>query len=197
MHKPGGAVDRVRVVGPLVPFVARLRSALRDAGYTPSSTVNQVRLLAHLSRWLDAGRLGVADLTDERVEEFLASRRARGCTWSVSRRALTPLLGLLAELGGRPTVEHPAPASPTEAVVARFALPSHGSTVDSQVRRVSVGASIKRGISGGWVLAEQCRAGDLVNALHDARASEVAIRGAQDVERLLGRPIEDDARLAS
>ena len=84
-----------------------------------------------------------------------------------------------------------------EAVVARFALPSHGSTVDSQVRRVSVGASIKRGISGGWVLAEQCRAGDLVNALHDARASDVAIRGAQDVERLLGRPIEDDARLAS
>lgn len=138
---PRRVADRVRVTGPLVPFVSRFRAALMDAGYTPLSAVNQVRLLAHLSRWLDANRLGVPDLTDERVAEFLAARRARGCTWSVSRGALAPLLGLLAELGVRPAVEQAAPASPTDMVLTRFhryLLDERGlaaSTADAYVHR--------------------------------------------------------------
>jgi hypothetical protein len=44
-----------------------LRARLRERGYTPLSTVNVMRLLAHLSRWLDASSLGVADLTSEQA----------------------------------------------------------------------------------------------------------------------------------
>src|SRR5947209_15690293 len=80
MGKPRSRVAQVRVSGPLVPFVAGFRAWLEQAGYTPLSSVVQVRLLAHVSRWLEAGHLGVADLSSDRVEEYLAFRRAAGRT---------------------------------------------------------------------------------------------------------------------
>jgi integrase/recombinase XerD len=58
MGKPKSRVSNVRVVGPLAPFAARLADRLRAIGYTPLSSVNQLRLTAHLSRWLDARQLG-------------------------------------------------------------------------------------------------------------------------------------------
>jgi hypothetical protein len=84
MGKPRSRVAQVRVSGPLVPFVAGFRAWLEQAGYTPLSSVVQVRLLAHVSRWLEAGHLGVADLSSDRVEEYLAFRRAASRTESLT-----------------------------------------------------------------------------------------------------------------
>jgi len=71
--------------------------------------VNQLRLLAHLSRWLDAERLGVGGLSVERVESFLGERRATR-TALFSRKALCPLLDWLAASGAIPEeVSRPAP----------------------------------------------------------------------------------------
>ena len=120
MDGPKTKVSRVVVPGPLAPFVSTFESKLRNAGYTPLSAVNQKRLIAHLSRWLEAEGLDVDDLTDARIGVFLQSRRARGCTWSTTREALMPLLELLRELGALPPPEPPVADSPVDVLLARF-----------------------------------------------------------------------------
>ncbi len=120
MHEPRTKVSRVVVSGPLAPFVSAFESKLRDAGYTPLSAVNQKKLLAHVSRWLSANDLDVGDLTDVRIQAFLHARRARGCTWSITREALLPLLELLRELGALPAPEPAVTDSPVEVLLARF-----------------------------------------------------------------------------
>src|SRR5215469_7709493 len=102
MQEPKTRVARVLVSGPLAPFVAAFESKLAVTGYTPLSAVTQKRLLAHVSRWLAAKGLTVGDLTDARIQEFLDSRRARGCTWLITREGLIPLLELLREVGALP-----------------------------------------------------------------------------------------------
>ncbi|ETZ96535.1 hypothetical protein I546_7294, partial [Mycobacterium kansasii 732] len=53
MGKPVSKVTDVRFEGPLAPFADGFRDKLRQLGYTQLSAVHQLRLLAHLSRWLD------------------------------------------------------------------------------------------------------------------------------------------------
>ena len=67
-------VSRVRVSGPLAEYAAGFAGFLAEAGYTPLSAANQVRVLAHLSRWLEDGGLAPGELTGQRVREFLAAR---------------------------------------------------------------------------------------------------------------------------
>ena len=120
MHRPGTRVPRVRVSGPLAPFVTAFESKLGDAGYTALSAVNQMRLLAHLSRWLEARGLAVNDLTDARIQEFFESRRMAGCTWLITRQALMPLLELLTDLVVLPASEPPPGQSPVDVLLTRF-----------------------------------------------------------------------------
>src|ERR1017187_1244305 len=92
-------VSRVRVSGPLAEHAAGFAVHLAGAGYTPLSAANQVRLLAHLSRWLEDRGLAPGELTGQRVQEFLAARRAAGYTCRLSERGLAPLLDCLRGLG--------------------------------------------------------------------------------------------------
>ncbi|MGH3611861.1 MAG: hypothetical protein ACRDRK_04450, partial [Pseudonocardia sp.] len=71
MGMPTSKVSKVEVAGPLAPFAAAFVSRLAELGYTPLTTVNMMRLMAHLSRWLDEGGMGAGDLTSERVEQYL------------------------------------------------------------------------------------------------------------------------------
>jgi len=96
MGSPKTMPCRVLMHGPLVPFVEAFRTRLKEAGYTPLSAVNQERFVAHLSGWLEARQLGTADLTNERIDEYLLNRRAQGRSWVGSRRAMVPLLDVLA-----------------------------------------------------------------------------------------------------
>src|SRR5229473_6944415 len=120
MDGPKTKVSRVVVPGPLAPFVSTFESKLRHAGDTPLSAVTQMRLLAHLSRWLSANHLEVIDLTDRRIDEFFEARRARNCTWCVSPEALEPLLALLSELNVLPASEPLAAGSAADVVLAKF-----------------------------------------------------------------------------
>jgi site-specific recombinase XerD len=113
-------VAEVRVPGALAPFASSFREALPAAGYTPLSAVNQLRLMAHLSRWLDARGLSAVDLTEELVEQYLAQRRAAGYTGLIGRRAMEPILNILKEAGVLPTAEHAAPAAGAPALLAAF-----------------------------------------------------------------------------
>lgn len=96
MNRPKSKVANVRVRGPLAPFLPELWVRLRVAGYTPLSAVNQLRLAAHLSRWLGANQLGVTDLTEDRIADFFSARRSAGYTGLLSPLSLAPLLDVLA-----------------------------------------------------------------------------------------------------
>ncbi len=78
MAGPASRVSRVLMAGPLTPFADAYSAELRGRGYTPLSTVNELRQVGRLSRWLEAGGLSAADLGGERVEEFLVWQRAGG-----------------------------------------------------------------------------------------------------------------------
>ena len=73
---------------------------MRERGYTPLRTVNELRQVGRLSRWLETGGLSAADLSGERVEQFLVWQRAGGrhrAEWS--RPGLVCLLDVLRGLG--------------------------------------------------------------------------------------------------
>ena len=109
-----GRPSRVRVTGPLAPHAAGFRRELALQGYTLNSASDQLRLMAHASRWLARRGLGVEELSPARVEEFLADRRAEGYTLWLSSKAMVPLLDYLRGLGVVPTPAAAAPATEAE-----------------------------------------------------------------------------------
>ena len=78
MAGPASRVSRVVMTGPLAPFAGVYELELRRRRYTPLTVVNQLRQVARLSHWLETNGLAVAELTGDRVEEFLAFQRASG-----------------------------------------------------------------------------------------------------------------------
>ena len=111
MVRPASRVSRVLMTGPLAPFADAYALELKQRCYTPLTSVNQLRQVARLSSWLEVRGLGVAELTGERVEEFLAFQRAAGrqrAQWS--RPGLLCLLDVLQRLGVR-AAEDPVQAA--------------------------------------------------------------------------------------
>lgn len=91
--------SQVRFSGPLAGYSSGFRAALEAQGYRREPAASQLQLAAHLSRWLERRGLGVADLTPETIEEFLAARRLAGRTLFRSAKALVPLVDYLRGLG--------------------------------------------------------------------------------------------------
>jgi integrase/recombinase XerD len=117
MKKP----DRPQVTGALAPYAEGFQGELSRQGYSPWTVPEHLYLMAHLSRWLDGRDLSPAQLSPARIEEFLASRRARGQVRWATPRALVPLLGYLRGLGIVPAPAAPAPGSPAERLLVEFA----------------------------------------------------------------------------
>ncbi len=92
----------VLVGGPLEAVARRFEAELVRRGFTRKSLMNQLRLLAHLSRWLQTQGVDAESLSARQVEEFLTERR-RTHTGLFSRRALGPVLQWLAGEGAIPT----------------------------------------------------------------------------------------------
>lgn len=91
--------SRVRVIGPLVVHVAGFRAELEAQGYRRSAVGDQLRVLAHVSRWLESSSIGPESLTRERVAEFLTVRREAGYTLWLSEKGVAPLLAYLRQVG--------------------------------------------------------------------------------------------------
>ena len=102
MVRPASRVSKVLMTGPLAPFADAYALELKQRCYTPLTSVVQLRQVARLSNWLEVRGLGVAELTGERVEEFLTFQRATG-RWRAqwSRPGLLCLLDVLQRLGVR------------------------------------------------------------------------------------------------
>jgi site-specific recombinase XerD len=94
-----GDSSHVRLSGPLAVFAAGYAQSLRQQGYTRNSTTEQVRLLAHLSRWLSRQGLTVHGLCSADLDRFLRARRRRGYGQYLTWRALQPVLTYLRDRG--------------------------------------------------------------------------------------------------
>lgn len=111
--------SRVRFTGPLAPFAAGLREELARVGYATSSAAEQLRLIAHLSRWLEEHGLGVGDLGEDVVARFLVDRRGDHRN-RISVRALAPALGYLRRADLAPTLKPSPLTGGDEDILARF-----------------------------------------------------------------------------
>ena len=122
MSAPASRVSRVLMAGPLAPFAEAYSAELRRRGYTPLSTVGELRQVGRLSFWLEARRLSAADLSVERVEQFLGWQRAAGGhrgQWS--RPGLLCLLEVLVGLGVLVPERSTPASSPLDLLLASFA----------------------------------------------------------------------------
>jgi integrase/recombinase XerD len=169
------------MTGPLAPFADAYAAELRARGYTPLTTVNELRQVARLSRWLEAEGLLVADLSGERVEQFLAWQRAGGrhrCQWS--RPGLACLLGVLRGLGVL-AAEEPAPAgSPADLLLAsfeRYLLLERGLAAGTVGGYLMHARSFLTGLEPGGLAG--LSAGRVTGAVVDKAGSGVSVSAAQ------------------
>lgn len=114
-------VSRVVVSGPLAGVADRFGVVLAERGYTPLSAANQLRVLAHLSRWMSSESVTAAMLTGEALDRFLAARRAAGYTAFLSWRGIGVVVGVLREEGLIPGPS-PVMASAVDVVVTNYRL---------------------------------------------------------------------------
>jgi site-specific recombinase XerD len=113
--------SRVRVPGPLAEHAKAFASDLARRGYRPGSVAFHLRVMAHLSRWLQAQGVAAAGLTPEVAGRFLASRREAGYVAGLVGGSLEPLLGFLRVAGVVPPPARAAAAGPADALLARYA----------------------------------------------------------------------------
>ncbi|WP_113716824.1 hypothetical protein [Arthrobacter dokdonensis] len=121
MGVPASKVAKVRVRGPLAPFVPAFRAALKEAGYTPLSIVNELRMLSDFSRWLQEHAFGATDVTAARIHDFVAARHSAGHVVAYPPRLFATITGILVDRGVI-EVEHEEPlvGSPVDALLATF-----------------------------------------------------------------------------
>lgn len=81
-----------RKPGQLGAYVDGYRACLLGLGYTPETVRGLLKVLGQLGRWMAARGLTPAELAVERIEEFLADRRADQFRQSPCRRGLLLLL---------------------------------------------------------------------------------------------------------
>jgi integrase/recombinase XerD len=108
------------VTGPLAEYAGGFRAELARLGYTPLTAAAQLRLMAHLSRWLDAGGLDAQALEMPVAQRYLETRRSAGYANERTVTAVGPLLGYLRGLGAVPA---PAagPVTETGQLLDRYA----------------------------------------------------------------------------
>ena len=98
---------RVRVAGPLAGYAAGFVAELVEVGYRPNAAAVQLRLLAHLSRWLEQEGIDPGEVREPQLERFRRDdlRRVRSL-WIAD--GLVPLLAYLRGLGVVPGADRPA-----------------------------------------------------------------------------------------
>src|SRR5712692_10599914 len=75
-----------------VPHVDGFYAELMALGYTPLAAIMQLRLMAHVSRWLESHRRRLHELTPQQADQFLRARKRAGYVGWLTARALVPLL---------------------------------------------------------------------------------------------------------
>jgi integrase/recombinase XerD len=111
---------RVRVSGPLAPYAPGYAAELARVGYTASGATLSLRLVAHLSAWLQREGIEPGSLAPAEVDRFLATRRAAGHTRYASAKAIRPPLEYLRGLAVVPIAPEVEPDGPIDRLLARY-----------------------------------------------------------------------------
>ena len=82
--------SRVRIAGLLQPFAVGFAAELERQGYTPRSLQTQLYLMAHVSRWLHAKDLDIADLSTQ-TQAFLQARHEAGYKQHSDEQGVAPV----------------------------------------------------------------------------------------------------------
>ena len=172
MGKQKIMVGAVRVPGPLGRYAKEFESNLTECGYAQRTRAAHLRVMSHLSRWLQERELGAEDLSRERVEQFLALRRGCGYTGFCSPRSVAPLLGTLAWLGLLPDEEPTSPPLPADVLLDGFSDYLGG---ERGLARATTQAYVLR---SGRFLADYGHGGDL-RGLTSAEVSGAVLREAE------------------
>jgi integrase/recombinase XerD len=112
--------SRVRLRGPLGVYGHEFEHHLRHQGYTELSAAEHVRLLAHLSQWLEDRGLQPSGLTPVQVGAYVQARHAAGYTARLRVESMAPLLGFLRSRGVVPEPTPWVPANEAERVLRRY-----------------------------------------------------------------------------
>jgi integrase/recombinase XerD len=156
--------SRVRVTGPLEPYAAGFAAELVAVGYRPASAAVHLRLLAHLSRWLQTEGLVPGELGEAELERF---RRRHVARYASLRgvQGLVPLLGYLRGLG-------------VVSVAQRPALTAAGELLERYRRYLTVERGLTAETARGYVdivrpfVASRITAGGRLE-LHELQAADV------------------------
>ena len=134
------SIRTVNMSGPLVPFRAGFHEELERQGYTSLGAECQLRVMAHVSRWLASQKHEPGDLTSKRVEEFLRARRREGYTLWLSPKGVAPLLAYLRGVGAvpMPDLAPPTPVDDFLATYRAYLLKERGIAVTSSVSYLHV-----------------------------------------------------------
>ena len=114
-------LSKVALSGPLERYAEGFADDLARQGYAPSVVVIHLRRLGRVSRWLEAGGLDASALDEAAGEAFLADRRAAGRNFLLRIGSLAPLLEYLRGIGAAPVPGPVPPATPADALLARYA----------------------------------------------------------------------------
>lgn len=120
MSKPKTKVITVRVVGPLEPYAGQVMALLVARGYAPLTRVPHLQMMTHLSKWLAARGLAVAELSSALVDEYLGQRRGDGYASFCTRSSLAPVLEVLVGVGA-PLTEPDPPRTAVDGLLDGYA----------------------------------------------------------------------------
>jgi len=151
-------VSGVVMSGPLVAFVDAYRVELLGRGYTIRVAVIQLRQVGRLSRWMDRQGWAASELSEGRLEEFLAVQRADGRHRSQSSRP--GLLCLLEVLRA-------------QAVVGVFVQPPAVSDADRLLGSFERYLLSERGLATGTVVGYVAHARRFLDGLPSSGVSAV------------------------
>ena len=108
----------VRVMGPLAGYAPGFVAVLLEAGYRPNAAAVQLRLLAHLSRWLEREGIDPGGVREPELERFREEDLAGVRSLRIAG-GLVPLLAYLRGLGVVPVADERA-LSGVELLLARY-----------------------------------------------------------------------------
>jgi integrase/recombinase XerD len=148
MGTPKTKASPVRVDGPLAPYAPAFKAELESAGCTPLSTASVMRKVSNLSDWLETKHLAAADLSAERIEQFVEDHRAAGFVAPPPVGTLERMVGILeaqgVEIAARPIV----PKSATEDLLSFFRTYLHDERGLAQCTTSAYVARAQRFLSG-------------------------------------------------
>lgn len=103
--------------GPLGAYMDMFATYLHENGFARSSGRYRITVIAKLSRWLEQRKLGIGDLNEKRVNEFILGRKRSGRLRHGDAATLYRLLEQLRRIGA---IGAPAPATVTEGPLDRI-----------------------------------------------------------------------------